>query len=212
MKNSWFILCLASGLLFVHEASAQQMDESALEQAQSGQVSFMEGEFIAFLSDTISPDFALTELEAQGFDVVFSDINPIRLRIVNNPVPETLTKLEGHDNVLTVEVIDSPIDTASYRSQLIQQGMSDSLVDQAIQRIMNSGPRQTIYVDLDFHVTSNQVKTIMGNFRDVAYTIEQDYPKTVNIKTAPGEESAIMEKAEKLPFVKSTALIAVLGN
>lgn len=209
MKKLTLIFILS---VFVQSLSAQEFDDSALQQAQQGNVTFMEGEFIAFLSDTTSPDFALSELKELGFEVVFSDINPIRIRIVNSPDAETLYKLEQHNDILRVEVIDSPIDTASYRSQLLQQGMSDSLVDQAVERILSSGPRQTIYVDLDYHVTTEQVKTIMGNFRDVAYTIEQDYPKTVNIKTAPGEESNIMEKLEKIPFVKSTAMIAVLGN
>lgn len=200
-------------IMFLNQYSfAQQMDGSALEQAQSGEVSFMEGEFVAFLADTTSPDFALNEFQQQGFEVVFSDINPIRIKIVNSPDQDVLNRIEVYPGILSVEVVDSQIDTTSYRTQLQAQGMSGELLDQAMDRILASGNQKAIYVNFDYSVTSRQVAGIMGTFREVAYMIDQDFPKSVNIKTKPGEEQAVMEKIEKLPFVTWTALIAVLEN
>ncbi len=198
--------------LFVQNLSAQQMDESALQQAQQGNVTFMEGEFIAFLSDTVSPDYALSELEENGFEVVFSDINPVGIRVVSSPDSSRLEPLRQHPDIAKVDVITIAPDTEEYREKLRAQGLSGELLDQAVQRLVAAGPQQHILIQFNYNITSEQVKTIMGGFRDLAYSIEQDFPRTVNIKADPGEERSVMERAEQLPFVQSTALIAVLGN
>lgn len=192
--------------------SAQTIGDEALQRAQSGDVSFLEGEFIAYLSDTVSPGYVENQIAANGFEITDVSIEPIMIKVFYGPADSTLKRLEAHPLVTEFQRVSPKIDTTALLNDIISMGIPMSQREAVLQRMINSENVPEFFLTLDYSVNSRRAKQLMGEFRNVAYDILRDYPRTVNIKAEPGKEPEAMEKVEALPFVESTAMIAVLNE
>lgn len=99
MRNSILVL---SFLLTAGVANAQVIDDSAINNAQKNGYSFVEGMFVAYLADTVSPGFiqkAFSDLELVIMD---EQIKPMIIAIVNSPSNESIEKLRDHPKVKAV--------------------------------------------------------------------------------------------------------------
>lgn len=199
-------------VFFAIPLHAQVIGDDALQKIQSGEVSFLEGEFIVFLDDTVSPDFIERKFEELNYEISYSDINPILISIVNSPADSTLSRLKNHPDVLRFFLEPAPVDSAYFKELLEQRGLTGSNLDQAYDRLISSQTREEVLFEFNYSVNELRLKEIMGNFRSVAYQILQNYARSVNVTCTPGKEQELMEEIEQLPFVESTALIGVIGD
>ncbi len=190
----------------------QVIGDEALQKVQDGQVSFLEGEFIVFLEDTVSSDFIEEQFKQLGYEISYIDIQPILISIVNNPADSVLNQLQNHPEVLRSFSQSAPVDTSFFENLLEEQGLNGTEREQALIRLISSQSIEELFFEFEYTVNTMRLKEIMGEFRSVAYQILKDYPRSVNIACTPGEEAELMTKIEKLPFVLSTALIGVIEN
>ena len=198
-------------LLFpLHAINAQIIGDEALRQLERGNVSFLEGEFIAFLADTCSPDFVEQSLANLGYEITYSDIHPLTISLVNTPPRETLDDFFQHPDILDYSYEPASFDSLYFKELLNQRKLSEEEYDAAYERIVKSQSIPKTVIRFNYHVTEDSVKIIMRNYRSIAYQITPGNLKSVNIKAEPGTEQEVMEAIEKLPFVDSTALIGVI--
>lgn len=200
------------GLALSQPTNAQVIGDEALQKIQDGQVSFLEGEFIVFLADTVSPDFVMQQFAEMGYEISYYGIEPILISLVNSPADSVLERLKKHPRIKRSYFESAPVDSAYFRELLQQQDLTGSDLDQAYNRLIESQTRKEHLFEFDYSVNETMLKAIMGNFRAVAYQILQNYPRSVNVSCEPGYEQELMTTIEELPFVESTALIGVLGN
>ncbi|MBO6793511.1 MAG: hypothetical protein JJ895_06350 [Balneolaceae bacterium] len=204
---SFFVVSANSSLLF-----SQIIGDDALHKVQSGQTSTLEGEFIAYLADTVSPDYATAQLEALGFELGYIDIQPFTIAIVNQPDSEVLNELTTQPEVLDFEYHPDLVDSAYFRDLVGSQDLSPEEARAALERIIQSQRSERLFIRFNYSMDERAVKTFMGNFRSVAYEIISDFPRTINILVEPGTEKDQMLVVEELPFVKYTALIGIIGE
>ncbi|GAB5410477.1 MAG: hypothetical protein BalsKO_28420 [Balneolaceae bacterium] len=206
------LLLFLFGFGAIPRISAQVVGDEALQKLQSGEVSFLDGEFIVFLNDTVSPHFIEQAFLDLKYEISYSDINPILISIVNSPADSTIEELKNHPDVQRLFYEPAPVDSAYFKELLEQRGLSGENFDRAYDRLITSQTRDETLFEFTYSVNEDRLKQIMGNFRSVAYQILQNYPRSVNVTCTPGEEQELMGKIEQLPFVESTALIGVIGN
>ncbi len=204
---SFFVVSANSSLLF-----AQIIGDDALRKVQSGQASTLEGEFIAYLADTVSPDYATSQLEALGFELGNIDIQPFTIAIVNQPDSGVLKELASQPEVLDFENQPDLVDSAYFRDLLGSQDLSPEEARAALERIIQSQRVQRLFIRFNYSMDERAVKKFMGTYRSVAYEIISDFPRTINILVEPGTEKDQMLVVEELPFVKYTALIGIIGE
>ncbi len=190
----------------------QVIGDDALQKVQSGQVSFLEGEFVVFLHDTVSLEFIDRSFAELNYEISYADINPILISIVNSPEDSTLEQLKDHPEVERQYFAPAPVDSAYFKELLEQRGLTGENFDQAYARLIESQTRDETLCECKYSVNEDALKRIMGNFRSVAYQILRNYPRSVNVTCTPGTEQELMDKIEELPFVESSALIGVLGD
>ncbi|MEQ9307933.1 MAG: hypothetical protein RLN90_00655 [Balneolaceae bacterium] len=191
---------------------AQVIGDDALQKVQSGEVSFLDGEFIVFLNDTVSPDFIKRKFAELSYEISYSDIKPILISIVNSPEDSTLERLRNHPEIQRSFLEPATVDSAYFKELLQQRGLTGTNLDQAYDRLIASQTREELLFEFRYSVNEARLKEIMGVFRSVAYEILQNYARSVNVTCTPGNEQELMEKIEQLPFVESTALIGVIEN
>ncbi|MEQ9266457.1 MAG: hypothetical protein RLN81_14605 [Balneolaceae bacterium] len=204
-----FILCVS---FWQSVANAQIIGDESLQKLQNGEVSFLEGEFIAFLDDTVSPDFVRSAFLELGYELGFEDIHSIQILIINTPADSTIERLRMHPLVSDFIQQTEKVDTLAIERALKDQGVEGSFYNQALENILNSPPTISITCEFEYSVNEAKLKEIMSTFRNVAYEIIRNIPRSVNIKAEPGSEADVMEKVEELPFVQSTALIGVIKD
>tara|TARA_R110000868_G_scaffold306734_1_gene568058 strand:+ start:91180 stop:91815 length:636 start_codon:yes stop_codon:yes gene_type:complete len=204
------LLLLGFGVHF--KILAQVIGDEGLQRIQDGQVSFLEGEFIVFLNDTVSPDFIERKFSELDYNISFSDINPILISIVNSPDDSVLTNLGKHPNVNRSYIESIPVDSSYFRELLEEQGLLGAAFEQAFSRLVESQTKEEYFFEFDYSVNESRLKEIMGSFRSVAYQLLQNYTRSVNVTCTPGKEQELMEEIEQLPYVENTALIGVLGD
>lgn len=211
MNRVFFIFFIFTSS-FSSGLAAQIVGDEALQKLQSGEVSFLEGEFIVFLNDTVSPDFIEQTFSDLKYEISFSDIKPILISIVNSPADSTLEELKSHPDVQRFFMEPASVDSAYFKDLLEQRGLRGSNFDRAYDRLIASQTREELLFEFDYSINELRLKKIMGNFRSVAYQILQNYTRSVNVVCTPGKEQELMEEIEQLPFVESTALIGIIGN
>ncbi|MCR9130959.1 MAG: hypothetical protein NXI08_00205 [bacterium] len=191
---------------------AQIIGDEALQKLQRGQSTTVEGEFIAYLADTVSPDYAITQLEALGFDLGYIDIQPFTIAIVNRPESEVIDKLTSQPEILEFVYQPDLVDSAYFRELVDAQGLSKEETDAAFKRVLESQRIERLFIRFQYSMNESAVKAFMANYRSVAYEIISDFPRTVNILVEPGSENEQMLKVEQLPFVQYTALIGIIED
>ena len=189
---------------------AQVIGDDALQKVQDGQVSFLEGEFIVFLDDTVSEAFIQKRFNQLGYEISYSDIRPLQISIVNRPADSVLAKLGNHAQVIRSFKEGAPVDSAYFRGLLQEQGLAGEAFDRAFERLIESQQSEEQFFEFDYSVNLSRLKEIMGEFRSVAYQVFQDFPRSVNVSCEPGSEEELMKKIEELPYIESTALIGVI--
>ncbi len=189
--------------------SAQVIDDSSIEDAQNGGYTFVEGMFVAYLSDTVSPGFIRDQFRKLEISVLDEHIKPIVISIVNSPSEESVEKLRDHKKV-TEFYLGSSKNEALKLERLLE---GTSLSEEQKEQILNeTAPVETYFVEFDYSINKKALKKLMGEFRDVAYKIISDQPRTVTLKAEPGNEPLLMDKVEQLYFVESTAMIGTIKN
>jgi len=206
---SSFIIIIS---IFAASVSAQIIGDEALQKIQSGQVSTLEGEFVAYLADTVSPDFVIDKFTDLGYELGFINIQPFTIVVANQPYKESLFQLTSQSEIIEFIYEPERVDTAFFRELLINQDFNEDTYETALERIIKSQSSERLFIRFDFSMNERAVIKFMTNYRSVAYEIISDFPRTVNILVEPGTERDVMLEIEKLPFVEYTALIGVIGE
>lgn len=191
---------------------AQIIGDDALRKIEEGLVSTLEGEFIAYLSDTVSPKYVRSQLEDLGYNLGIFDIQPFTIAVVNQPSEEVIQDLASEPVILELQYEPEPVDTSYFQDLLITQDLTEESYDLALERIIKSQSRERLFIRFQYAMNKRAVIEFMTNHRSVAYEIISDFPRTVNIIVEPGTENDMMLEVEKLPFVEYTALIGVIGE
>ncbi|HCI69986.1 MAG TPA: hypothetical protein DF712_18755 [Balneola sp.] len=207
MARSFFTFILV--LCFSTFAGAQIIDDSSIEDAQNGGYTFVEGMFVAYLADTVSPGFIRDEFRKLEIAVLDEHIKPIVISVVNVPSKETLEKLKNHKNVTAFYATSLKEETIKLEQLLEDTSLS---AEEKEQIKKETAPVETFFVEFNYSINRKALKELMGEFRDVAYKIISDQPRTVTLKAEPGNEPLLMDKVEQLLFVESTAMIGTIKN
>ncbi|MFV1884113.1 MAG: hypothetical protein ACMZ7B_06485 [Balneola sp.] len=192
--------------------NAQVIGDDALQKIQDGEVSFLEGEFIVFLDDTVSTSFIENQFSELGYRISYVDINPLMVSVVNSPADSVLERLKKHPEVFRSFLAPAPVDSSYFIGILQEQGLSGGAFDSAFERLVRSQSNKELFFEFSYSVNVPRLKQIMGTFRSVAYQIHRDYQRSVNVSCEPGKEEELMKKIEELPYVESTALIGIIGG
>lgn len=201
---TFFALLMVAGT-----ANAQTIDDSSIEDAQNGGYTFVEGMFVAYLADTVSPGFIERSFQELNIPVLDTQIESLVVSVVNQPSDESLVALNEHPNILNMY---SVIDKGSIEkaNKLLQQR---GYTEEQIKELYKESPEMTMYIiRFDYSINGKVAKQILGEYRDVAFRILIKPLKTVTLKAEVGEEPLLMDKVEQLHFVESTAMIGTIKN
>lgn len=201
---TFFALLMVAGT-----ANAQTIDDSSIEDAQNGGYTFVEGMFVAYLADTVSPGFIERSFQELNIPVLDTQIESLVVSVVNQPSDESLVALNEHPNILNMY---SVIDKGSIEkaNKLLQQR---GYTEEQIKELYKESPEMTMYIiRFDYSINEKVAKQILGEYRDVAFRILIKPLKTVTLKAEVGEEPLLMDKVEQLHFVESTAMIGTIKN
>lgn len=201
---TFFVLLMVAGT-----ANAQVIDDSSIEDAQNSGYTFVEGMFVAYLADTVSPGFVREQFEELEISVLDEYIKPMIISVVNSPSKESVEKLRNHKNVLSFYTTGSKEELLKLDKLLEETSLSEAQKEQIRKE---AAPVETYFIEFDYSVNKKELKRLMGEFRDVAYKIISDHPRTVTLKAEPGNEPLLMDKVEQLRFVESTAMIGTIKN
>jgi len=191
-------------------ASAQTIGDDALRKVQEGRVSTLDGEFIVYLADTVSPGFVIPKLESLGYELGFIDIQPFTIAVVNQPEEEIINELTLRPQILDYNLQPEPVDTSFFEELLSNQDLEPDDYDASLARIIANQTSERLFIRFQYSMNEQAVIRFMTEFRAVAYEIISDFPRTINILVEPGTEKDVMLEIEKLPFVEYTALIGVI--
>lgn len=191
---------------------AQFIGDDALRKIETGRVSTLEGEFIAYLADTVSPDYVTDQLKRLGYELGFMDIQPFTIAIINQPDEEVIAELTSQTEILDFNYQPDPVDSAYFRELLATQDLSPDEYASSLERIIASQTIERLFLRFQYSMNERAVINFMTSFRSVAYEIISDFSRTVNILVEPGTERDTMLEIEQLPFVEYTALIGVIGE
>lgn len=203
-----FISLLAL-LLFSRIVSAQVIDDSSINDAQNSGYAFVEGMFVAYLADTVSPGYIQKQFRTLDIAILDEYIKPMVITIVNSPSKESVEKLRNHPKVRAFYTAHS-----TYEKERLEEFLNSSSFseDQKKELTDNAAPVEMFIVELDYSINIKALKKMMGEFRDVAYKIVSNQPRSVTLKAKPGNEPLLMDKVEQLSFVESTAMIGTIKN
>ncbi len=188
--------------------SAQVIDNSAVENLNQGTVNLIEGEFVVYLADTVSPGFIRRQFSALDIRISYNGIEPIIISLANTPSDSTLKKLTSHPKVLAFQALDTEKDYDIFEQELRKKNLSKKAYQQARLDFLSSQPTDSYLITFDYSVNEDGLKKLMRDFTDVAYFIKQNFPRIVNVEVAPGTELEKMDKIEGLPYVRFSAMIA----
>lgn len=191
---------------------AQIIGDDALRKIEQGRVSTLEGEFVAFLDDTVSPDFIKKRLSQLGFTLGVVDIQPFTIAVVNQPADSVLSKLSVQPEIRSFSFEPDPVDTAYFRELLSTRDLAPDDYEQSLKRIVESQSNERLFIRFHYSLNKTAVQRFMQSYRSVAYEVISDFPRSVNIVVDPGKENDVMMQVEQLPFVESTALIGIIGE
>ena len=191
---------------------AQVIDDSSIDDINSGKVTFAEGRFVAYLADTTSPDFVFEQFSLLGLQLADTDIHPLQITIVNNPPDSTIYRLRSHPGIAFVESTRSDLVESAFMDSLKKLNLTPEAFQNARIDFLRSQPIGSFIIEFDYSVNEARLKEIMGGFRNVAYNITQNIARTVQIYTEPGNEEQVMAKVDSLPFVQYVALIGLLED
>lgn len=192
------------------DVQSQLIGDEALRKLEQGRTTTLEGEFIAYLADTVSPIFVTHQLERLGYELGFTDIQPFTIAIINQPNDEVIAELTSQSEILDFNYHPDPVDSAYFRDLLASQGYLPGDYEAALERIIASQSIERLYLRFLYSMNEDLVIRFMTGFRSVAYEIISDFPRTINILVEPGTEKDVMLEIEQLPFVEYTALIGVI--
>jgi len=187
--------------------SAQVIDDSSIQDAQKSGYTFVEGMFVAYLADTVFPGFIRQQFRNLELAVLDEYIKPMVISIVNSPSKESVDKLRNHPKVRAFFRAVPRAENTEMEMYLNDSGFSE---DQKMQIRNKVDQAEMYFIELDYSVNKNALKTLMSQFRDVAYKIMSAQPRSVTLKAEPGNEPLLMDKVNNLPFVKSTAMIGTI--
>ncbi|XWN36992.1 MAG: hypothetical protein ROO71_13640 [Balneola sp.] len=203
------LLTLILVFCFSSFTAAQVIDDSSIEDAQNGGYTFVEGMFVAYLADTVSPGFVREQFEELEISVLDEYIKPMIISIVNSPSKESVEKLKNHKNVISFYTTGSKEELLKLNKLLEETSLSEAQKEQVRKE---AAPVETYFIEFDYSINKKELKRLMGEFRDVAYKIISDQPRTVTLKAEPGNEPLLMDRVEQLHFVESTAMIGTIKN
>ncbi len=202
------LLILPLLLMISFSGSAQIIDDSSVDQAQSG-YNFVEGRFVAYLADTVSPGFIEKVFQELEIPVLDMEIEPLVISIINQPSEKSLAALNNHSKIMTMHTMVDKTSELRLEQMLKERGYSE----EQIKELKSKAAETNRYlIRFDYSVNEQIAKTIMGEFRDVAYRIMSTPYKTVTLKAKEGEEPALMYRVEQLDFVEATAMIGSIKN
>ena len=198
--------------IFLSDVQAQLIGDEALRRLENGQATTLEGQFVAYLADSVSPDFIEKQLSQLGYKYDFLEIKPVMIRVANSPEQEVLDTIFSQPEVMRFIQQSIPADSLNFKEQLRNQGIDENRINDALERYLSNHNDQLIQIWFDYQMTERLVMNFMTNYRSVAYQFFPILPKTVNILVEPGTEREIMMEVDQLPFVEYTALIGVIGE
>ena len=179
-------------------ARAQIIDDSSIQDIQNGGYTVVEGMFVAYLADTVSPGYINKQF--QQLDIVILDeyIKPMTISLVNSPSKKRSEKLRNQPKLRAIFTAVPNNEQLSLEAFLATSSFSESQKEDIRERAEEV---ETYFIELDYSIDRKALKTLMGEFRDVAYKIISDQPRTVTLQAEPGNEPLLMDKVQQLHFV-----------
>jgi hypothetical protein len=208
MKIKSLLLFALFGLMH-STATAQIIGDEALRSLQNQkQTNILEGEIVAFLEDSTSPEYFREEFARLRVEISHEVVEVTTIRLVNEPPDSTLERLYNHPRLL-------PRISDQIMTDFNQTDRAKGLTEEELAEVEKEALKAEKWlnrIEFKYSVTTEEAIKIMTGFRNVAYQIQQEPIRQVNLKTEPGNEEAVMKLVEQLPFVKSTAFIGMIGE
>lgn len=205
MKYGLLVLISIFGMTVVQ---AQIIDDSSIQKAEQS-YDFVEGRFVAFLADTISPDYAEKAFSELNIPILNMIMKRALIGLVNNPSKESLEALQNHDKIYLIRKTPESDQLDEVNAELKNSNLNDSQKRDLKENLL---PLTTYFVEFNYSVDIQEVKEIMGKFDDVEFKFLRDPERTVTLQAEAGNEPITMDKVEELNFVKGTAMMGVIQD
>lgn len=199
-------------LLYLPVASAQVIDDSAVDRINNGEVEFAEGRFVAYLADTTTPGFARQVFKQKGFDIALLNFEPVRITLRSFPSEETLQKMREDPDIVRIQQMQSQLDPREMMDSLEKEGLSQAEISRTLQKLQEQSRTGTYMIEFGYHLNREMVDRKMSTYYTLAYEVIGEAARMATLRTEPGKESESMQRAEMLPFVEYTALIGMIKD
>lgn len=196
-------LLVLISIFWIITVQAQIIDDSSIQKAEQS-YEFVEGKFVAFLVDTISPAYVEKAFSVLNIPILSMNMQRALIGLVNNPSQESLATLLNHSKI---HLISKTSEADVLNIMLKNSNLSD---DQKRGYRENSLPVITYFIEFNYSVDIQEVGKIMEMFDDIGYNLLREPERTVTLQAEAGNEPITMDRVEELSFVKGTAMMGVI--
>lgn len=196
-------LLVLISIFWIITVQAQIIDDSSIQKAEQS-YEFVEGKFVAFLVDTISPAYVEKAFSVLNIPILSMNMQRALIGLVNNPSQESLATLLNHSKI---HLISKTSEADVLNIMLKNSNLSD---DQKRGYRENSLPVITYFIEFNYSVDIQEVGKIMEMFDDIEYNLLREPERTVTLQAEAGNEPITMDRVEELSFVKGTAMMGVI--
>lgn len=193
--------------LFLSNSSLAQ-----IQRIDAGQYKFAKGEIEVFLVDTVSKKTAHQKIEEAGFEILSSTINPITFIISGKKDELKLDQIKSNPLVDSIIMRPSMYDSMAVEEMIVRQKMNKEEADRSRKSFRSMKEINFGTIRMHYSVTKEMADKFYNENSE--YNLQRSIitPRSVTVKTTPGEESKSMKELKKLKIVESVAYIALIEN
>lgn len=182
---------------------------SQIQRIQTGSYKFAKGEISLTLVDTVSKEYAESEIIKNGYEILSSDINPITFRFTKKRNELELDTLEKNPLIESIIIQPSMYDSVAVEEMIVRQKMTEEQAERSRKSFKSMSEIAFVRIRMNFYVTEEMALKFYEDNKEINLRPPSITPRTVIVKTVPGKENEAMKELKKLKIVESAAHIAL---
>lgn len=204
--KSIFLLFIT--LVFSALVSAQ------IQRIESGQYKFAKGEIEITFVDTVSKIYAEEQVSKAGYEVISSNISPIKFILPIHIEELDVSAFESDSLVQTVMAKPRVYNSTAVEEMIVRQNMNKEEAEKARNRSRRMSEIVWVRIWLQYWVDEETASRFHVEYKDKGFDLKSQMivPKTMIVKTIPGKENEAMRELKKLDIVESAAFIALINE
>ncbi|RNC83097.1 MAG: hypothetical protein ED557_10300 [Balneola sp.] len=202
------VLILISCFCIASSVSARQ----TIPRIANNEYKFAKGKVLVSLADTVSPDFVSYHFSRMGYEIVESDINPVRGYFNKNVTKQELENFSSHPYINKIVVDSRSFNEQAFLEMVKRQNMSaeDSLRNRRF--FERFSKIKTHWVTFNYFVTEEMAFSFLETIPELEMRLGMTSPRSVIVKTEVGKEEKAMRSLKLINYVENTAFIMLQGE